>query len=218
MSCWYAVDGERLCKIHAVEDRQRIDGTIRLMLPCESQVVPGLGGLFEVHAEAEVGVYLAQALSWSYEEGCYMLSCTPLGESVHPEPSRDGDDYLIMPGVDPIQAYNLIEAKSQCKKGDHIRLDLDTERWDKLGIQLKPKENCGCGDCGEQGCSATADEHVWDFRELFAFHKPFQPIFTDIVMLGHRQRLRVTIDLAMRDEFKTTIIGHIKKRDELTCP
>lgn len=213
MSCWYAIDGERLCKIMAMENRLRIDGTIRLALPLMGNVLPGKGGLFEVHAEAEAGVYLAQALSWWHEPDQIVLDCTPLGESMHACTVRDGDNFLLIAGQEPIALTGFIETRSQCQKGDHLRVELPTHLWDPLGVTLKPNNACGCMGCG---CGDGTDEQVWDFQQVVCPDNDGQPLLSEIVMLGRRQRMQWTIDLAMRGEQTTALIGHIKMRSVLS--
>ncbi|MEM9345570.1 MAG: hypothetical protein AAGB26_03020 [Planctomycetota bacterium] len=213
MSCWYAIDGERLCRIMAMENRLGIDGTIRLALPRLGNVLPGKGGLFEVHADAEAGVYLAQALSWWHEPDQVLLDCTPLGESMHAGTPRDGDNFVIVAGHEPIAATGFIETRSQCQKGDHLRIELPTQLWDGLGLSLKPNGACGCMKCG---CPEDPDERVWDFQQVVPPDNGGQPLLADIIMLGQRQRMQWTIDLAMRGEKTTALIGHIKARSKLS--
>lgn len=213
MTCWYAIDGQRVCRIQSVEDRQRVDGTIRMTLPCQEQGLPGIDGVFEVHAEAEDGVYLAQALAGWIQNDCLVLSCTPLGETMHRDDSPLGDNYLVFHGHEPIPVIELIEARSQCHKGDHIRLELLTEHWNKLNFQLSPDELLGCG---RWMGTDKPEEHIWDFRQVHLTHNPSEIIFADLIMLGQRQRLCMTIDLAMRGSSNTTVIGHTRLRSAIT--
>lgn len=215
MACWYAVEGQRLCRIVALEDRQKIDGTLRLVMPKLDGVAMNSGGLFEIHSEEEGAVYLGQALCWSHEYQFQVVTYTALGESLRSSDWREGDDYLVAPGAEPTPVAGLVEARSKCPNGDHLRIEVPTARWDALGFETRPGHGVACGAVG---CAHANAERMWDFQQVVVAGETDRPAFAELVMLGRRQRVRVRVDLARRDEAVTTLIGHARQRAGLSTP
>ncbi|MFI4861792.1 MAG: hypothetical protein ACIAXF_14060 [Phycisphaerales bacterium JB063] len=209
MAWWYAIDGQRRCRVRHIDNRLHLDGTVRLTLPL-GQVEPGVewAGMFEVHDEHDGGVYVAQMLTCWHESDAVVLSCTPLGTLVDRPDPVDDDDWLIVPGRDPIRVLSRCEAHSHCPSGDHIRLEVASLDWDTLGWRVSPLSPCVCGGCGAD--LDRADRAVGGFTVVSAAGEGASPPVVEVVALRPRRRSCITIELACRDESTTTLIGHIQ--------
>lgn len=211
MSCWYAIEGERLCRVRRLSDRQHIDGTLELTLPRQEGVVVDQSGLFEVHDDRDGVVYLAQALSCRYADEAMVLSCTPLGAMVQEADRTAGDNFLVVSDQAPIPIRSLILAQSQCPKGDHLRIEVDAKDWGRF--DLPTHGHCACQSCA---CRDEAMEYAWDFRsvsceEACLIHPP-----AEVVMLRQRQRVTATIDLVHSGAECATLIAHARLRRDLS--
>ncbi|MEM9415759.1 MAG: hypothetical protein AAGA29_09830 [Planctomycetota bacterium] len=215
MAWWYAIEGRRCCRVRHVDNRQHIDGTVRLILPLQQQDAGfELVGMFEVHDDHDGGVYLAQALSSWHESDAVVLSCTPLGTLVErPDPDYD-DDWLVVPGRDPVPVLSRCEAYSHCPSGDHMRLEIASRDWDMLGWRRAPLRCCNCGRCGTDTDDLAAG--VGGFTAVTRDKDNAAPPTAEVVALRQRRRSRVSVELASRGEDITTLIGHILSSTGLT--
>ncbi|MEM9753982.1 MAG: hypothetical protein AAF916_11450 [Planctomycetota bacterium] len=102
--------------------------------------------------------YCVQALRiWDAAPGVGML-VSSLGEASVVSEEAD-DDFLILPGQEPVGLHSFVAADGQCCHGPHVRCEFDAKRF--AGLELSTRRPMVCR-CGRPSAIRVADPELVD--------------------------------------------------------
>lgn len=207
-------DGEKLGIVTDASPDPDHPGCVQIVLhDARLDRMIGDSGDWRVFDQAREACYCVQALRLQPMASGVGLLVSSLGELTL-GPNDENDDFLVLPGLEPVSLWSFLSADGQCSNGPHVRGELDADDFRSLKLRTFQPNVCGCGRAVRASCggdAAAASGRLWSFRRV---GEPNQMGETSVcgrvVQLRQRSTTHCRFHVALPDagDDRAVLIGH----------